>query len=222
MSIDDQGRLDRAGTRQIDSLAQPHLEALLATAREAGHTTRINWAFRSHSQQEDMYLHTAEIGRVARPGHSEHELGLAVDLDYPDDEALALLLREAPGRGFVQSYPDGKQKVTGFRHEPWHFRFVGGAIAREVASSGLTLEEYFRQHPRLGRSGRCEDCPSALSREPCRGLDARGRCEGSVLRWCFEGAATAVDCSTSGRRCGWRDEGTGHDCLPGADAGPDQ
>jgi hypothetical protein len=214
VAIDDQGRLDPQGARLVDTTAQAPLAGLLAAARAAGHPTRINWAFRSHSQQEEMFLHTAEIGRVARPGHSEHELGLAVDLDYPDDAALAFLLREAPARGFVQSYPDGKQKVTGYRHEPWHFRFVGAAIAREVTAAGLSLEEFFQQHPKQGRSGRCEDCPAAASREPCRGLDARGRCEGSVLRWCFEGVATAVDCSTSERRCGWRDEATGNDCLP--------
>lgn len=201
VGIDDRGRL-ADGPHRIDRDAQPALAALLAEASGQGLFLRITGAHRTHLAQEQYFTTVPEIGRFARPGHSEHELGLAVDLDH-DDESLAFLRRRGPAHGFVTSYPAGREHRTGFRAEPWHQRYVGPALAAELTARDLTLQEYLEASPSLGRSGDCSDCRSPLARASCDVPAAR--CDGDVLRWCMAGAGhnapAAVDCRTSGGCC---------------------
>ena len=138
-----------------------------------------------------------ERGRAARPGHSEHQLGTAIDLRLPTTAAIDWLGEHAFEYGFALSYPPGKQRLTGYRPEPWHVRFVGREIAAELHRRGGTLEELFRARPELGESGSCEDCPAAISRKACGEITAAGACEGTVLTWCYDGALAAVDCAVS-------------------------
>ena len=99
---------------------------------------------------------------VARPGCSEHESGLAIDLgraadeidfirpDFPEDGACGAFRRAAAGYGFILRYPAGKEGVTGIAHEPWHFRYVGAPHAEIMTAKGLVLEEYLallEEHP---------------------------------------------------------------------------
>ena len=84
---------------------------------------------------------------VARAGHSEHETGLAIDLNgvletFADTEAYRWLQRHAYEYGFVLRYPEGKEEITGIRFEPWHFRYVGKEHARKMRLLNLCLEEY--------------------------------------------------------------------------------
>lgn len=91
---------------------------------------------------------------VARPGCSEHQTGLAIDLglrqetidfirpDFPYHGICQAFRREMARFGFLQRYPAGKEAVTGIGHEPWHFRYVGTPHAALLAERGLTLEEY--------------------------------------------------------------------------------
>jgi hypothetical protein len=199
--IDAQGNLTPSGPFRIDRDAQPSLRALLREAADRGLSLRIGSAHRSHAEQERLFTGSREPGRFARPGHSEHELGLAVDLDYPDASAEPFLRERAPAHGFTTSYPAGKEHRTGFRHEPWHQRYVGEPLARELASRGLSLQEFFERHPERGRWGDCSDCTSPLAWSPCPPEDRPGRCDGPVLRWCMSGASASVDCSSTGRRC---------------------
>ena len=88
----------------------------------------------------------------AKPGESEHQTGLCVDListDHPsldvafaDNPAYAWLVENAHQFGFILRYPEGKEGVTGYSYEPWHYRFVGAQAASEIHEKGLTLEEY--------------------------------------------------------------------------------
>ena len=89
---------------------------------------------------------------VARPGFSEHQTGLALDLSLYDDsgdmvedddvEAYGRLFPHFHKFGFILRYPKGKESVTGYPFEPWHIRYVGIEAAREIYETGLTLEEY--------------------------------------------------------------------------------
>lgn len=103
---------------------------------------------------------------VARPNHSEHQTGLAIDLalrkadidlicpDFPDSGICAAFRRAAPDFGFVERYPDSKSHITGIGYEPWHFRYVGIPHAVVMTQNKFTLEEYIaflRQFP-YGRS----------------------------------------------------------------------
>jgi hypothetical protein len=120
----------------------------------------------------------------------------------PTTAAIDWLAEHAAGFGFVRSYPDAKQRITGYRPEPWHVRWVGPALAAEVLATGAPLEEFFRQQPGAGESGSCADCPLPASRAPCGAIDAAGTCKGDVLIWCYDGALAAVDCTASQQHCG--------------------
>ena len=216
--IDAGGELDPQGRFQVEAPVQEPLRALLAAGRAAGHALRIASAFRSYADQTRVFRTTREAGRAARPGHSEHQLGTAVDLRLPTGAAIAWLAAQAPAHGFALSYPPGKQKLTGYRPEPWHIRFIGPTLATEVVRNGWALEELFRARPELGESGSCQDCPATVSRKPCGPVTAVGRCRGDVLTWCYEGALASVDCRTSRQSCGLTADGQ-PDCLPAAPDG---
>ena len=91
---------------------------------------------------------------VARPGCSEHQTGLAIDLgiagpdldmlcpEFPETGIAGAFRSLAAEYGFVERYPAGKEQVTGIAYEPWHFRYVGAADARNMKTMGLALEEY--------------------------------------------------------------------------------
>lgn len=91
---------------------------------------------------------------VALPNHSEHQVGLAIDLglrkedidfirpDFPYHGICQEFREKAPDFGFIERYPAGKESVTGTGHEPWHFRYVGYPHSRIIADRGFTLEEY--------------------------------------------------------------------------------
>lgn len=114
---------------------------------------------------------------VARPGHSEHHTGLAIDLGerreeidpicpaFPDEGPCGRFRRLAARYGFILRYPAGKESVTGIAHEPWHFRYVGAPHALIMEERGLALEEYIRllrQHPYGERPLRWEGCGLAV------------------------------------------------------------
>lgn len=144
----------------VDARIAGDLQALLDAAREAGYDPFVRSGFRTHGEQQAILAdriagYEAEGYRpeearrlaeewVAQPGTSEHELGLAVDLnDRADSDGLfAWLSSHAADFGFIQRYPDGAEAITGIAHEPWHYRYVGVEAAREISSRGITLEEY--------------------------------------------------------------------------------
>ena len=197
--------VDAGGGFQLDAAAQPAFASLIAVAARAGHALTVASAHRTYAEQAmlwDQYSLT-EPGRSARPGHSEHEAGLAVDFGFDGDAAIAWTAANAWRFGLTQSYPQHQQKVTGFRFESWHYRFVGSELAALLHARGdLPLEALFQERPELGRFGDCRDCPLPGSREACGDATAAGRCDGPVLTWCFEGTLTAIDCTPSGLACG--------------------
>jgi D-alanyl-D-alanine carboxypeptidase len=98
----------------------------------------------------------------ARPGHSEHQLGTTADIsnadvgyrlteEFGETPAGRWLAENAWRYGFVLSYPEGAEAVTGYKYEPWHFRWVGEAAAAAVRDSGLTLHEWLLREWRPGR-----------------------------------------------------------------------
>ena len=203
VTIDERGQF-ASGPFRIDRQVQPALASLVTEAAATGHWLRVLSAHRHHAEQERFFAVEPEVGRFARPGHSEHELGLAVDLDY-DDASLEFLRRRGPAYGFVTSYPAGREHRTGFRSEPWHQRHVGAPLAAELTARGLTLQEYLEANPTRGRWGACSGCRSPLARASCDTPVAR--CDGDVLRWCMPGDASeheapaAVGCRASDSCC---------------------
>ena len=129
---------------------------LIAQMQEEGYAISDNYSgFRSYATQAQLYQsYVNQEGQAAadrysaRPGYSEHQTGLAFDVIgtdgqlVEDSSAAQWLLEHAPDYGFVVRYPRGKESITGYMHEEWHLRYIGKE-AKDVAASGLTLEEYY-------------------------------------------------------------------------------
>lgn len=148
---------------QIATAAAAPLARLLDDGDDRALGLKIASAFRSYDYQAGVYADTVAVrgqaaaDRVsARPGHSEHQTGLAVDLVTPADPACDFercFARTPAGRwlaehawryGFVVRYPTGSASVTGYEPEPWHLRYVGRPLAAELRRTGTaTLEELF-------------------------------------------------------------------------------
>ncbi len=102
-------------------------------------------------REEEMGFAAAAEG-TARPGHSEHHLGTTIDVrpigqtdvdqEFGATPTGQWLEQNSWRYGFILSYPEGKQDVTCYKYEPWHFRYVGPELAAQVHDSGLTLREY--------------------------------------------------------------------------------
>ena len=128
---------------------------MAAAAEKDGVDLFIVSGYRSYALQKSLYeRYAAEDGRAAadtysaRPGHSEHQTGLAMDLNslsasFAYTREGRWLAENAFRFGFVIRYPAGKQSVTGYVYEPWHVRYLGITLANAVYASGLTLEEFF-------------------------------------------------------------------------------
>ena len=139
--------------------AAEHLGRLVNDAAADGEELVVASAYRSYAHQQASYarltsIYGTEAGEMsATPGHSQHQLGTAVDftnaaagyeLWQPFGETTAYwwLTRHAREYGFVLAYPSGKEAETGYRWEPWHYRYVGVENAERLEESGLSLQEF--------------------------------------------------------------------------------
>ena len=141
--------------------ARAAFEQMATDAKALGFDLVAFSGFRSYEYQTTLYNNyvnrdgkEAADRYSARPGHSEHQTGLAFDIGEKSREDLWLtaefgetpagkwLADNAYKYGFILRYPEGKEDVTGFMYEAWHFRYLGVEKATEVKQTGLTLEEY--------------------------------------------------------------------------------
>lgn len=161
----------KAGTmnQSVDSRIKGATDDLLKAG--AKHGINVVSGYRSASHQATLYWRRvnqyraqgksdAEAQRltgtiIKRPGYSEHNCGLAVDLggsgnfrleeDFEQTAAYKWLIENCAEYGFILRYPQGKEEITGVTFEPWHYRYVGVEAAKEIMSRGLCLEEYLAQ-----------------------------------------------------------------------------
>jgi zinc D-Ala-D-Ala carboxypeptidase len=150
-------------------LVRPEVIADLSAMRRAavadGDPLAIASAYRSYGVQVSTfdgwareYGNAAALLASARPGHSEHQLGTAIDFttaggrapwsydDWAKTGAGAWMAANAMRFGFVLSYPNGAVRSTSYQYEPWHYRYFGRKIAAEMAKSGLTTRDYLWAH----------------------------------------------------------------------------
>ena len=138
----------------------PDNEAMEAFTRMAndswgdGISLFICSGYRSYAEQEAVYNRyagergTDEADRVSsRPGHSEHQTGLAMDINttefsFEGTSEAVWLEEHCADYGFIIRFPKGKELQTGYEYEPWHIRYVGIENAKKIKASGLCLEEY--------------------------------------------------------------------------------
>ena len=137
------------------------LEELFDGAQQAGITLYATSGFRSYSTQKAIFERKLETmsersanASVAKPGYSEHQTGLAMDIEGESTKNTGLTeaFGESPEGiwvaencheyGFIIRYPKDKTDITGYVYEPWHLRYVGLEAAEEITELGVTFEEY--------------------------------------------------------------------------------
>lgn len=149
--------------KQIRQVAANALEKLFAAAEQEGLDLYAQSGFRSYETQEYLFAsyvsnHGEEEANKfsARPGESEHQSGLAMDVTSPqvnfdlviefgDTKEGKWLRDHAAEYGFIIRYPKGKEDITGYQYEPWHIRYVGVKTATEIMERDITLEEYLEE-----------------------------------------------------------------------------
>jgi len=158
----------RAGlpsTLQVRAVMVDDLAALAAAAQADESPIGIQSAYRSYAMQEatfqywvDKTTYREALLVSARPGHSEHQLGLAIDFksavggvpwnggDWAKTPAGTWMLQHAWEYGFVLSYPKADLAKVCYSYEPWHYRYLGRDLAAKVHASGLTIREYLWTH----------------------------------------------------------------------------
>ena len=148
--------------QKVDERIYPDLQAMFDAARQEGLDLHVASGYRTKQQQKEiLYARINEYRKqgygtkqataeaesyVALPDHSEHQLGLAIDIQIKGNtnaEALYGWLEiHAHEYGFIQRYPKEKTDITGFSYERWHYRYVGKEAAKTIFQRDLTLEEY--------------------------------------------------------------------------------
>ena len=155
---------------QVRGIVIDDLAAMRVAADANGTPLVVVSGYRSYSYQSQLFQRRVnQVGeaeaaqRTARPGHSEHQLGTAIDVLDPGGGDLTLDFAATPqGQwvaahayefGFVLSYPDGAADRTCYAYEPWHLRYVGREMARAIHDAGVTPREWMLSHPAETPSG---------------------------------------------------------------------
>lgn len=148
---------------KVDSRIYPELQEMFNDARAQGYGLFVREGYRTQEEQQQILDEKIEAYEnegnsksearklaeewVAVPGTSEHQLGIAVDINADEtqsssDEVYNWLAENAHKYGFIKRYPSDKTNITGVINEPWHYRYVGKEAAQEIYSQGICLEEY--------------------------------------------------------------------------------
>ena len=151
-------------TRYMRVEAAEAFHQMVDKAAEDGIELKMTTAYRSYDFQKILFdNYVAQKGEEqantfsAKPGQSEHQTGLAVDVsspsvdyqlsdDYGKTKEGKWIADKAYRFGFILRFPKGKEDVTGYQYEPWHLRYVGLAAAKEIHEEDLTLEEYLQKN----------------------------------------------------------------------------
>ena len=138
--------------------AKENIERLISDAKEDGMNIRVISAYRSYTYQENLYNNYVKNDGVenadtysARPGYSEHQTGLVVDVtkaydnfnNFENTDEYNWMLENASNYGFILRYPKDKENITTYSFEAWHYRYVGVELAKKIKASNLTFDEYY-------------------------------------------------------------------------------
>ena len=156
--------MELSNGQKIDKRIYPYLQEMFDAARAEGIYPIVREGYRTEEEQQAIFDEKVQAyinegysrsraertakEWVALPGTSEHQLGIAVDINADkskcsNDEVYEWLAENAHEYGFILRYLQGKTEITGTSYEPWHYRYVGEAVALEIYERGICLEEYF-------------------------------------------------------------------------------
>lgn len=149
-------------SNMLRDVAATALEEMVEDAKKSGITLIGRSAYRSYNTQVETYKSKVQkLGQEeadkfsARPGASEHQTGLAIDIlsseysklhtQFQHTNSYKWLIENCAKYGFILRFPKGKSDITGYSFEPWHYRYVGKEHAEKIMNNGLTLEEYLNK-----------------------------------------------------------------------------
>ncbi|WP_457972576.1 D-alanyl-D-alanine carboxypeptidase family protein [Arthrobacter sp. D1-17] len=211
-------------------------------ARAAGHSLEVISGYRSYATQRDLYNYYVQTyGQAyadqisARPGHSEHQTGLAMDVGnvgggcgltacFGDTAGGRWVAANAHRYGFIVRYPQGYTHITGYAYEPWHLRYVGVALATDMKVRSIpTMEQFFSLRPTIKSAADvlAADSSGALWNYPANGRGGygprvkiasagwTGLKAGFVADWNSDGINDIVAQWNSGRLAVYRGKGAG-------------
>ena len=127
-------------------------------ANEKGYTLIVTSSYRDYESQQNVwddlsytYGDSKADDQAARAGHSEHQTGLALDIvtynsynnDFDKTDEFKWLQKNAHKYGFILRFPKGKENITGYNYESWHYRYVGVEVATKIHDLGITFDEYY-------------------------------------------------------------------------------
>ena len=142
----------------LDDIAYNAFIQMVEEAKEQGYYLMDTSPFRDYELQEYLYNNYVKNNGLvwadkssARPGHSEHQTGLATDIikksssmyDFKNTEEFKWMSKNAYKYGFILRYPEGKEHLTGYKYEPWHYRYVGVEAAKYIYENDIVFEEYY-------------------------------------------------------------------------------
>ena len=148
-----------AGSQRVREVVYNAFLDMWNVANDAGYYLMINSSYRTYQDQESVYNNyrntsgqTYADSIAARPGYSEHQTGLAIDIfsrtntnsaTFANSAEAAWLKENAHKFGFILRYPEGKEDITGTTYEAWHYRYVGVDIATYIYEHDITFDEYY-------------------------------------------------------------------------------
>ena len=148
------------GNGKLRSEARIAFEKMCSDAKKDNIKIYSGSSYRSYSYQLNLYNNYVKIDGIeetdtyaARAGHSEHQTGLAVDIlnskwDYIDEnnKEYTWLVNNSYKYGYILRYPKGKEKITGYIYEPWHYRYLGIDLATIINDQDITYDEYIAKN----------------------------------------------------------------------------
>lgn len=150
---------DEEGKNKLIDYAYDKFLELWQAANDQGFYLMVTSSYRDYESQKEIYdYRVSNWGErkadetAARPGHSEHQTGLVIDMtsktepladSFTDSEAYKWLKENAYKYGFIERYPEGKTYLTGYNPESWHWRYVGLEAAKTMHDEDITFDEYY-------------------------------------------------------------------------------
>lgn len=144
--------------KKIKSEVYDAFKSMANAAKADGLTIVANSAYRTYSYQKNTYNNIKNTkgknyadNYAARPGFSEHQTGLAIDIstldstmeNFEQSNEFKWLEEHASEYGFILRYPKEKEYLTGYNYESWHYRYVGEKVAKQIKNEGITFDEYY-------------------------------------------------------------------------------
>lgn len=146
------------GNKAAKEVVDKYIEMHKKVKEELGVTLMVNSSYRSYQEQDEIYRQFKGKGQeyadsyAARPGFSEHQTGLAIDITsisnptsnaFKNSEEYRWLKDNCYKYGFILRFPEKKENITGYSTESWHFRYVGEKVATQIKEEGITFDEYY-------------------------------------------------------------------------------